>query len=260
MPVHALTIAERAAILAVYAAYDQLLGQPNHNLLPVELAGCRAHLEDAYSQVQIGGRLESLRGQLLATTDVCPYCGFGEPTQLDHYLPISEYGELAIYPRNLVPSCGPCNNAKRAHIAVAGPGFIHAYFQQLPAQPFFHADVIYDAGALDVTFHIDEGALGAALAQRLRFQLARLKLNDRYPKQINKFLSEQRPGIMLLQSLPNSSQQLATYFMGAAATLSPTFGINDWRPALLRALATTLEFCADPEAYYGQKPAVPGAA
>src|SRR3546814_13583997 len=86
------------------------------------------------------GRAWFRRSVLLASTDACPYCGFGEPRDLDHYLPRSGYGELAIYPNNLVPSCSPCNNAKRTVVpgqgAAHGPGLIHAYFQALSDPDF----------------------------------------------------------------------------------------------------------------------------
>ena len=193
-PVYALSPIERAAVLTVYQAYDALLGQPDPSLTPAALAACRQNIREGYGQVQIGGRLAALRASLLASTDVCPYCGFGEPTELDHYLPKTQYDELAIYPRNLVPSCGPCNNAKRTIVpgVPPGPGLIHAYFQALPDAVFMRADVVFAGGALDVTFRIETAALSPALAAMLQFQLVRLKLNDRYPRQINKFLSEQR--------------------------------------------------------------------
>lgn len=250
-PVYALTAVERAAILAVYAAYDALLGQPHASLSPPELLGCREQLRDAYDQVQIGGRLATLRAHLLASTNICPYCGFGEVSQLDHYLPRSLYGELAIYPRNLVPSCGPCNNAKRAIVPGTGPGLPHAYFETLPATPFFIADVAFIEGTLDVTFRIDPVGLDPALAARLDFQLTRLKLNDRYRGQINKYLFEQRAAILMFKSMGLSADGLAAFFSRSADMLAASDGQNDWRVALLRALAGRADFCAVPELYLG---------
>jgi len=103
--IYALTADERAAIHAVYDLYDAMLGQPAPGLIPVELDSARTFLYEAYNQVQIGKRLAYLRARLLASTQTCPYCGFGEVRDLDHYLPRDTYRELAIYPRHLVPSC-----------------------------------------------------------------------------------------------------------------------------------------------------------
>lgn len=258
VPVYPLSPVERAAIHAVYQAYNDLLGQPDPSLTPVELAACRGHIRECYGQVQIGGRLTALRASLLASTDVCPYCGFGEPTELDHYLPKTLYGELAIYPRNLVPCCGPCNNAKRTIVpgVPPGPGLIHAYFQELPDTVFLRADVDFVGGALDVTFRIDTAALTPALAAMLQFQLVRLKLNDRYPRQINKFLFEQRTGMVLFKELGLPAAQLASYLRRSASSLAASFGRNDWRPALLETLAANEAFCAAPEDYLGTRPHV----
>jgi 5-methylcytosine-specific restriction endonuclease McrA len=121
-PVYVLTPLERAAIHSVYQLYEQMAGQLQTAHLPVALAAARPRLYDAYDQVQIGGRLASFRSSLLASTTSCPYCGFGELKDLDHYLPRSIFGELAIYPNNLIPSCGPCNNAKRKIVPGQGPG------------------------------------------------------------------------------------------------------------------------------------------
>lgn len=255
-PVYALSPVERAAVLAVYQAYDALLGQPDPSLTPAALAACRGHIREGYGQVQIGGRLAALRASLLASTDVCPYCGFGEPTELDHYLPKTQYDELAIYPRNLVPSCGPCNNAKRTIVpgVQPGPGLIHAYFQALPGAVFMRADVDITGGALDVTFRIELAALTPALAAMLQFQLVRLKLNDRYPRQINKFLSEQRTAMLLFKEFGLPPAELTAYLLRSGASLAENFGRNDWRPALLEALAANEVFCAAPEDYLGARP------
>lgn len=43
---------------------------------------------------------------------VCPYCGFGEISEIDHFLPKSIYPEFSVFYFNLVPSCHICNSKK----------------------------------------------------------------------------------------------------------------------------------------------------
>ncbi len=252
-PVYSLSIAERAAIHAVCKLYDALLGQPNEDLTPEELDNVRPWMKAAYRQVQIGARLATLRARILVSTDSCPYCGFGEPRDLDHYLPISLYGELAIYPNNLIPSCAICNNAKRRVVPgvgpAHGPGLIHPYFQLLPDQIFLKADIVFAGGALEVSFHIDAAGVDEDLATNLQFQLDRLKLNERYPKQINKFLSEQRTAMLTFNEL--DPDLFSDYLQRSAESLANTFGLNDWRVALLYALADDADFYSTPEHYFG---------
>lgn len=251
--IYTLSDAERAAIHAVYQLYDAMLGQPDTGLRPAALDMARPYLETAYNQVQIGARLAHLRARLLASTDSCPYCGFGEPRDLDHYLPRSIYGELAIYPNNLIPSCSPCNNAKRTVVpgqgAAHGPGLIHAYFQALPDQEFLVAEIDFDGGALEVSFHIDGTAIDPALAVKLQYQLVRLKLNERYGKQINKYLSEQRAAVLMFHE--HGPEVFSNFLQRSSEYLVGSYGRNDWRAALLRALAADEAFCAAPELYLG---------
>ena len=46
--VYALTVAERAAIAALYATYDELSGEPDPSLLPAALDACKDALHTAY--------------------------------------------------------------------------------------------------------------------------------------------------------------------------------------------------------------------
>ena len=98
---------ESAAIAAVYEAYDRLSGEPGPHLSHPDLGReCVDAVERGYEEVQKHGRLSTLRSRLMLEVQHCPSRGFGEVTQLDHFLPKSAYKVLAIYPRNLVPSRG----------------------------------------------------------------------------------------------------------------------------------------------------------
>jgi hypothetical protein len=161
------------------------------------------------------------------------------------------YGELAIYPLNLIPSCNPCNNAKRTHVPeldnANAPGFFHPYLQILPDQDFLCADVDFTEGALRISFRIETAGLDPVIAAKLQFQIDRLKLNERYPKRINTFLSEQRVGILMVMPLGEVSvRELLT---ASANSMADDFGRNDWRVALLRGLAADQVFPREPQLY-----------
>lgn len=250
--VYQLSDAERTAITELYRSYDELGGEPNLNLTPAALDQCKDALFDAYGQVQKGGRLEQFRGRLLAAVIECPLCGFEAATTLDHYLPKDEYRALAIYARNLVPCCQPCNRAKGTLAPVAGEGMIHAYFQFIPDVTFLVADVHYDAGALVTTFRIDDTHLPANLVERLEFQLARLKLNTRYIEPINIFLFSLKPALKLFRGQPNEAEQIKAFLLASADEYDQDFKLNHWRTALLRGLAACDEFLVNPWSYFDQ--------
>ncbi|KSB91123.1 hypothetical protein AS593_06055 [Caulobacter vibrioides] len=250
-PVYALSPAERGAVHAVYRLYEATLGQSHPDLRPGVLDAARPALHTAYNEVQIGGRLVDLRLRLLASADACPYCGFGEPRDLDHYLPRGVYGELAIYPHNLIPSCSPCNNAKRAVAPgdAAAPGFIHPYFQALPDQDFLTATASFADGALQVHYQVDPVGLAPPLAAKLQYQVDRLKLNERYRQRINTYLSEQRVAILGMARLGEAA--VRDFLLASAGSLAQDRGRNDWRVALLRALAADADFTRRPDLYLG---------
>src|SRR3546814_10043232 len=88
-----------------------------------------------------------------------------------------------------------------------------------------------------------------ALAAKLQFQLDRLKLNERYGKQINKYLSEQRAAVLMFHE--QGSELLSEFLRRSSVSQASSFGRNDWRVALLRALSADEAFCAAPELYLG---------
>ena len=246
---YALSAAELAAIKVLYNAYDGLLGEPDPALKPAVLEACKDAIHSAYSQLQKGGRLAELRGEILAGVIECPFCGVDAATTLDHHLPKDEYRALSIYPRNLVPGCQPCNRAKGTLEPVPGEGMIHAYFQQLPEFTFLTADVDYDAGRLVVTYSIDDMFLVGGLGDRLTFQLNRLKLNERYFDPINIFLFSLKPALNMFRGQPGADELIRTFLTAAATTYDTDFGLNHWKAALMRGLAASDDFVVDPWSY-----------
>ncbi|MER8861564.1 HNH endonuclease [Mesorhizobium sp. M0757] len=244
-----LTDAERLAVATLYQGYDSLLGEPDPSLIPVTLDACKDALHTAYNEVQKKGRLSKLRGTLMAAVIECPLCGFEAATTLDHHLPKDDYRALSIYSRNLVPSCQPCNRAKGTLEPVAGKGMIHTYFQDIPDFTFLFAEAGYTAGSLVVTFRIDPTLLPAGLSERLKFQLHRLKLNDRYFDPINIFLFNLKPSLRMFRGKPNEAELIKAFFLASANSYDCDYGFNHWRAALMRCLATSADFLADPWSY-----------
>jgi hypothetical protein len=241
--IYNLSSEEKTALVKAYELYDNEHGRPRISLTACGLlTPCLQALYAAYAEVQKTGRLKFLRQQLLSEAETCPFCGFGEPTQLDHHLPKDRYKWLAIYLRNLVPSCGPCNNVKRAHVGTGSDDLVHAYFDVLPSDNFLIANVKMESSALVVEFEIDLTVLDPDLADRLRFQLERMQLNTRYPKQINVFLFGQRTGMLHVFNSKGPGA-LRKYLTSAADGLDLDFGQHDWRAALLRGLANCNAFC-----------------
>jgi hypothetical protein len=246
---YALSGPERQAIHELYAEYDQLMGEPNPSLDPEALSACRDALHDGYGQVQKGGRLKKMRGDLLRGVRECPLCGAAPATTLDHHLPRAQYKSLAINQRNLVPSCQPCNRAKGTLVPVAGQGMIHAYYHTLPAATFLRATCSYIDGALAVSFDIDAAVAPSPLYERLAFQLTRLNLDERLTDSINILMFTLKPSLEMFRGLATERAQIQEYLRGAARSYDRDFALNHWRAAVVLSLSECGPFLDDPWTY-----------
>ncbi|MBB1288580.1 hypothetical protein H5085_06615 [Pseudoalteromonas sp. SR43-6] len=95
----------------------------------------KKELKGLYTQHMVPERkpARSYYDQLMmsAPLRICPFCGFGHVTTLDHYLPKAKFPLLSILPNNLVPSCADCNKGKSAGIAgTKQEQCLHPYFDQ----------------------------------------------------------------------------------------------------------------------------------
>ncbi|RWO78448.1 HNH endonuclease signature motif containing protein [Mesorhizobium sp.] len=239
------TEAEIESVLAIYDSYDASLGAPAEAL---KGAGLLQQFRDAiysgYDFTQVGGKLASVRASLMAGVELCPICGIAPPRQLDHHLPRSDYHPLAVYPRNLVPLCQECNQSKSKSAAEEpAQQFFHPYLEAIPDTPFLRAGVAIEGGGLVATFDIDPDApIEALVSSRLSYVLQRLKLNERYAREINIYLTSQATAVRILFDSAGA-EGVRNYLLAQADVESREFHLNHWRPVLLRALAAHAGFC-----------------
>lgn len=242
--VHTITSSQLHGLLNLYARYDARGGQPFRSLLGTRFAEAfRTALHGAYDEVQEGGRLSNLRSRLKVAARKCPYCGFGEVSELDHHLPRSKYKLLAIYARNLIPCCHVCNHRKSALARQAPDAQIaHVYFEQFPAERFLIANVDISPSGLRAAFMIQRSAgMSAPLFARLQFQFERLDLNSRYQPEVDTLMGNLRRPIE--DTARGGGDALRTWLAASRATFEVEFGLNDWRTALFDALARSDAFC-----------------
>jgi hypothetical protein len=238
------TAAQFDQLLALYDLYDQNGGLPSAELqgLPIgpELNNA---VYAAYRHLRDRRKLGHVRADLLRRVKLCPICGISAPRELDHHLPRSIYKPLSIYTRNLVPLCHDCNNIKRTEVGEHDDGLIHPYFEQLPNQQFIKASVNLSDGGLDARYEIDpEVQMSDALRSRLDYQLKRLKLNERYQRELNTYLVSQAASILMAYDALAAAGVSACLIMQARIE-SLAFHANNWRPVLLNALAVNEAFC-----------------
>lgn len=242
---YAVSQAELDGLIALYDAYDGGLGAPSEDLKGSWLAeDLKAEIQAGYRFTQWGGKLQAMRSTLFRGVNHCPICGITPPRELDHHLPQASYRLLAIYMRNLVPLCHDCNQSKSTEVAAAPENrLIHLYSDVLPDIQFLRAAVRLEAAALTVDFDINPAAeLPALLRSRLLSQLHRLKLNQRYQREINTYLTSHT--VALSDAFEaNAAEGVRSFLNRQAQVERIAFHLNHWRPVLLRALADHEGFC-----------------
>lgn len=166
----------------------------------------------------------------------CPYCSINKPSQLDHYMDMSNYGQLATCRLNLVPLCGHCNWLKSDKPYT---DFMHPYYPKVrPGTIFLKADCTIVHGRVCVSFSIDGGALAdAALETRLTSQIREIRLEKRLRNAVNEFLTHE-----LMRSHVKTNAGLKRVLAEMLTALAVQYGDNDWRTAVIRGLRNCRAF------------------
>lgn len=183
-----------------------------------------------YENLGKGKYLEYIREELIAPVDKCPYCGMGEATTLDHFLPKSVYKELATCRLNLVPLCWKCNLEKKDKDF---NGFIHSYYQDFPLGViFFKCFVeISKEGALIIDFYVDGQHIEQILKKKLDNQIKAIELNERLRKECISYITS---NFSIDDSFNDDS--LRFFLADKIHKAKISLGANHWQTAFLQGL------------------------
>jgi len=118
----------QAERLHEFVAHDR--GKPQQIVIPDIRKG---EFVELYNQCMVGkskpGRLYYDKIMMSAPRKICPYCGFGHASTLDHFLSKSYYSSLSVLPANLIPACKDCNTGKGTNKLAADNQVPHPYFE-----------------------------------------------------------------------------------------------------------------------------------
>lgn len=228
----------------IYDEYHASKGIHTERMLGADLSEeTKNAIKAAYSEVQISGRLSLLRSTLFLSAIKCPLCGIEATTDLDHYLPESVYKALAIYSRNLVPTCHKCNNKKRAAVAINDIGFIHCYYAEIPNERFFIAETNIIENSLSIIFKVIQSpSMTLNMFKSLEYQINRIELNARLKAESNDFLG----GLYTAMEITYESLGvigMKSFLIKTHQDYIIRFGLNHWKTALLLGLHDSDVFC-----------------
>ncbi|MDE6090355.1 MAG: HNH endonuclease [Duncaniella sp.] len=230
-----LSINDKTGLIELYHKYDLASGDIsdadhdsfNHTKAEV-IHKLYTKTRDSYK----GEGLKFIRNELSQSVPKCPYCGFGEPTTLDHYKPESRYKALSVCRLNLVPMCYKCNNLK-----TTGTNFVHPYYQVYPSGiQFFAARSQFIFGYYTFEFYIDPSHLDKRLAGILTNQISIIQLSNRLNKEAGELIRD-----LFMSNVPERDDILNAIIESHHRTFIQKYGLNHWKSVV----TASLKNCAD---------------
>lgn len=192
--------------------------------------------------------MSALRDELLHPKledfDECPFCGIGEPTTLDHYLPKEEFPEFSVLSKNLIPVCGVCNsNYKGRNWIENGKRlFLHTYYDQFPDEYLFKASVTV-TNKVAIDFSTIYVAAEPYFCNIFHHHFDKLCLNKRYKRKASTEIKRKRRSLELIYSRNNSANDVSNSLREEANGLEIDYSKNHWKSVLYRALSKSVSFC-----------------
>lgn len=239
--------AAREEIVAAYQSYVDAapdIGELGMATLTHQQKEAMRHAYNVETEPMI-----ALRSELLKRISVarCPFCGIGETSTLDHYLPKEQYPEYSVFPSNLVPSCAVCNTLKRDLILDEKTNvrmFLHPCYDLIPNLEFLAVRTRMEADALILSYRLTRPAgMAPRTFQHLRAHFGKLNLADRYRRMGLEHLGEQYPSLRRAYGVSGDAERVAEKLIEKAQDFEEVSGPNYWLAKLYRSLASNADFC-----------------
>ena len=185
------------------------------------------------SKTYEGQELYYIREELFNGVDLCPLCGINPPSQLDHQMPKSQYKPLSPCRLNLVPTCGVCNNKKRAK---PYDEFLHPYYVDFPNGIVFlivniHVNVLAHRFSWYYSLDYSQFPKDSSLKTQIEKQVEHIKLLRRLKKESHRFVAD-----TLGCTNFKSRTVLKGYLSDRYNYCLRMYGRNDWRTVILYGL------------------------
>lgn len=174
---------------------------------------------------------------------ICPLCGKGPVTQLDHNFQKAVYPVLAVTPANLVPSCGDCNRRKEDVSQDASENTLHPYFHNLDGTRWLRAEVVQGTPPSVRYIVVRQVGWDDELTRRANTHLDVYGLRRLYSVEAAQEMTEIRRHLETLGAKGGKDAVREHLLYVARSREAATR--NSWRTALYFALAESDWFCAE---------------
>lgn len=207
---------------------------------------------------------DALVAALSQVTQGCPYCGINpEAHTLDHYLPKNGYEQYAIFPPNIIPSCGRCNNLRGERWQIDGlRTTLHFYFDPIdPINPVLSARIGVENGEFAAEYSISPNPRAAAFSALYRrhcellglisvpgasasTETSRPSVPDKTPRFKTASIGRLKVIMQEIHDLRATTPDfdVVGFYTRKAETFTEEYGANHWETALYRAITASPEF------------------
>ncbi|MBL6444695.1 hypothetical protein JMN32_00135 [Fulvivirga sp. 29W222] len=166
----------------------------------------------------------------------CCFCSYGEPVELDHFLPKSRYAQFAIHPNNLVPVCSNCNRLKGAYWPKSGKeNLIHPFFENYDTAVWLHTRLEYPGDTPVAIFYVKSDQLDVDSVTRIERHCIQIKLFERYTTQANRELNARC--YKFKETYKQRGKKGLKEDILEEVESRERFHLNSWQSALYRCLA-----------------------
>lgn len=184
--------------------------------------------------------------RMMASNNICPYCGIGSVETIDHFLPKGRYSSLSVLPLNLVPACRDCNTGKLDSIASMDHPSSHPYYEDQCVfdDEWLFAEIVR-SDVVHVAFFVDTPIQWpSAISSRVSNHFSQLDLSRRYSIQAAGRLAFYAS---LIKGMIDggAGDQVSTFLENIVQSEVAGCGMNSWQAALSRAVVNDFWFKAE---------------
>ena len=171
----------------------------------------------------------------------CCFCSYDDPTELDHFLPISKFPQFAIHPNNLVPVCHRCNKNKWTYVPVsADENLIHPFFESYEDEEWLHVEVIFMGNTPIAKYYIQCDEMDRSVIDRMTNHFEEIELFERYSSQASRELSGVNK--RLRDAFDERGREALKNDLIEEADSRGQSHLNSWQSALYRGWAANDDF------------------
>jgi hypothetical protein len=176
----------------------------------------------------------------LAKLGKCPFCGLGQVSTLDHYLPKSEFPTFSVLPYNLIPCCKDCNHGKSIAYAVKEEEqTLHPYYDNYNDEQWLFADVI-ESPSLSIRYKVlPPEYLTDIEKRRLKKHFDEYSLDKRFSIEASSELATLTHRFNISSF---DAKQIQEHLISSEIAYMEQY-VNSWQRALYQALGKSEWYC-----------------